>query len=57
MDRFVRAQNVQRYRSLLERTTEEADREKLLSLLAEEKQKQKDAGDFAVAGRLVLSDQ
>jgi hypothetical protein len=45
MDRFVRAQNVQRYRSLLERATEQADREKLLSLLAEEEQKQKDAGE------------
>jgi hypothetical protein len=50
MDRFIRAQNVQRYRSLLERATEETDREKLLrlqllSLLAEEEQKQKDAGD------------
>jgi len=45
MDRFVRAQNVQRYRSLLERATEQADRQKLLSLLAEEERKQKDAGD------------
>jgi hypothetical protein len=45
MDRFVRAQNVQRYRNLLERADEQADREKLLSLLAEEEQKQKDAGD------------
>jgi hypothetical protein len=45
MDRFVRAQNVQRYRSLLERATEQADRQKLLSLLAEEEQKQKDAGE------------
>jgi hypothetical protein len=43
MDRFVRAQNVQRYRRLLERETE--DRERLLRLLAEEEQKQKDAGD------------
>jgi len=45
VDRFIRAQNVRRYRSLLERTTKEADREKLLSLLAEEEQKQTDAGD------------
>ena len=45
MDRFIRAQNVQRYRSLLERAPEEADREILLSLLAEEEQKQKEAGD------------
>lgn len=45
MDRFIRAQNVRRYRSLLQRTAEEADREKLLTLLTEEEQKQKDAGD------------
>jgi len=45
VDRFVRAQNVQRYESLLESATEQAHREKLSSLLAEEKQKQKDAGD------------
>jgi hypothetical protein len=62
MDGFIRAQNVQRYPSLLERATEETDRKKLLrlqllSLLAEEEQKQKDAGDFAVAERLVMRDQ
>jgi hypothetical protein len=49
MDRFIRAQNVQHYRRLLERATEETDRKQLLTLLAEEEQKQKDAGDFAVA--------
>jgi len=62
MDQFVRAQNVQPYQNLLDRATEETDRGKLLrlqllSLLAEEGQNQKDAGDFAVAGRLVPSDQ
>jgi hypothetical protein len=50
MDVFVRVQNVQHYRSLLERATEETDRGKLLrlqllTLLAEEEQKEKDAGD------------
>jgi hypothetical protein len=50
MERFIRAQNVQRYRNLLERATEETERDKLLrlqllTLLAEEEQKQKDAGD------------
>jgi hypothetical protein len=50
MERFVRAQNVQHYRNLLEGATEETDRGKLLrlqllTLLAEEEQKQKDAGD------------
>ena len=62
MDRFVRAQNVQRCQSLVDRATEETDRGKLLrlqllNLIAEEGQNQKDAGDFAVAGRLVPSDQ
>ena len=37
---FVRSQNVQRYRRLLERVTDE-----LINLLAGERQKQKDAGD------------
>jgi hypothetical protein len=46
MERFIRAQNVQRYRSLLERPTEETDRDKLLrlqllTLLAEEEQSKK----------------
>jgi hypothetical protein len=55
MDGFIRAQNVQRYRSLQERATEETDRKKLLrlqllSLLAEEEQKQKDAGDSRPKG-------
>lgn len=51
MDRFIRAQNVRHYRSLLQRTAQEADREKLLTLLTEEEQKQKDA---AMTERLVL---
>jgi hypothetical protein len=45
MDRFIRCQNVERYRRLLERVTEETDRQKIFNLLAEEQQKQKDAGD------------
>ena len=45
MDQFVRSQNVARYRRLLERVTEEPDRQKILNLLAEERQKQRDAGD------------
>ena len=40
MDQFVRSQNVERYRRLLERVTDE-----LINLLAEERQKQKDASD------------
>jgi hypothetical protein len=45
MDRFIRAQNVARYRRLLERVTEESDRQTILNLLAEEQQRRKDAGD------------
>jgi hypothetical protein len=45
MDKFIRSQNVNRYRRLLERVTEESDRQLIINLLAEERQKQKDAGD------------
>ena len=44
MDEFVRRQNVERYRRLLERVTEETERHKILNLLAAEEQKQKDSG-------------
>ena len=47
MDRFVRSQNVERYRRLLESVTEESKRQTILSLLGEERQKQKDASAFA----------
>jgi len=45
MDRFIRAQNVERYRRLLERVTEESTRQTIFNLLVEEQQKQKDVGD------------
>jgi hypothetical protein len=45
MDRFIRSQNVARYRRLLERVTEESHRQTIIKLLAEEQQKPKDAGD------------
>jgi hypothetical protein len=45
MERFIRCQNVERFRRLLERVTEESDRQKIINLLADELQKQKDAGD------------
>ena len=45
MDRFIRRQNVVLYRRLLERVTEESERRKIINLLTEEQQKQKDAGD------------
>ena len=47
MDQFVRSQNVARYRRLLERVTEESDRQTIIKLLAEEQHKQKAAGDPA----------
>ena len=42
MDLFVRSQNVERYRRLLERVTEASDRRQIINLIAEERQKQKD---------------
>ena len=45
MGEFVQSQNVKRYRLLLERVTDESDRQQIINLLAEERQKQKDAGD------------
>jgi hypothetical protein len=47
MDRFVRSQNVERYRRLLESVTEESKRQTILNLLGEERHKQKDASAFA----------
>jgi hypothetical protein len=45
VDRFVRRENVRHYRELLKTVNDEAERQRLLKLLAEEQQKQKDAGD------------
>jgi hypothetical protein len=46
MHRFIRGENVQRYIHLLDRVTDEPDRHRILQLLAEERQKQQDAGDL-----------
>jgi hypothetical protein len=46
MDRFVRCQNVERYRHFLESKTVEPMRQTILKLLAEQQQMQKDAGDL-----------
>jgi hypothetical protein len=48
MDRYVRRQNVERYCRLLDRVSDDSDRQKIVNLLAEERQKQKDAGDELV---------
>ena len=45
MERFIRRENVKHYRELLKTVTDERVRERLLKLLAEEQQKQKDAND------------
>jgi hypothetical protein len=45
--RFIRRENVKHYRLLFEQTTDEAERQRILKLLAEEEKKQRDAGDKA----------
>ena len=45
MERFVRRENVKHYRELLKTAKAEVERQKIFKLLAEEVQKQKDAGD------------
>ena len=45
MERFVRRENIKHYRELLKTVKDEAERRKILKLLADEVQKQKDAGD------------
>ena len=45
MLRFVRRENVKNYRHLLEQTTDEAGRQRIMKLLAEEEKKQRDADD------------
>jgi len=45
MERFVRRENVKHYRELLKTVKDEAERQQIQKLLAEEQQKRKDAGD------------
>src|SRR5262249_33653184 len=45
MDRFIRRENVKHFRELLKTTTSQEERQRILKLLAEAEQKQKDAGD------------
>jgi hypothetical protein len=47
MERFIRRENVKHFREMLGRAKTDAERERLKKLLAEEEQKQIDAGDFA----------
>ena len=46
MDRFIRSQNVEHFIQLLKTATDPSERERLEGLLAEERQKQKDAGEM-----------
>jgi hypothetical protein len=46
IDRFVRSQNVEHYQRLLGTVADEAERQKILKLLAEQQQKQAQAGDM-----------
>ena len=48
MDGFIRRENVKHYRELLKTVKIQAERQKIEKLLAEELQKQKDAGDDEV---------
>lgn len=40
MERFIRRQNIERYRRLLETVTDKVGRQRILKLLAEEQKKQ-----------------
>ena len=42
---FIRRENIKHYRKLLRTATSEEDRQRVLKLLSEEEQKQRDAGD------------
>lgn len=46
MERFVRRENVKHYRQALKDAKTESERERIKKLLAEEEQKQLEAGDF-----------
>ena len=45
MDRFIRRENVKHFRELLKIAKDDAERQKIQKLLAEELRKQRDAGD------------
>jgi hypothetical protein len=49
MDRFFRRRIVERYWRLLDSVTNESDRQAILQLLVEARQKQKDAGDAHIS--------
>ena len=48
MNQFIRRRNVERYWRLLDCLSDDSDRQTILQLLVEERQKQKDAGDVFI---------
>jgi hypothetical protein len=46
IERFIRLENVKRYRRLLKTVSDETERAVIFELLAKEQQKQKDCGDL-----------
>ena len=46
MDRFIRRHNIENYCRLLVSVTNKTERQTILKLLAEERQEQKDPGDW-----------
>jgi hypothetical protein len=45
LDQFIRRENIKHYRLLLEQTTDEAERQTIMKLLAEEGERERAAGD------------
>jgi hypothetical protein len=45
LERFIRRENIKHYQELLKRVKDEAERQRILKLLAEEREEQKAAGD------------
>jgi hypothetical protein len=48
--RFIRRENVKRFRNILSQTSNEDERIRVQKLLAKEERKQIEAGDFGVTG-------
>ena len=48
MDQFIRRRNVERYWRLLDSVSDDSDRQTILQLLVQERQKQRDAGDVFI---------
>ncbi|WP_157100533.1 hypothetical protein [Rhodoplanes sp. Z2-YC6860] len=46
MERFIRRENVKHFEEMLARAKTDGERSRLTKLLAEERQKQMEAGDF-----------